>query len=219
MNILAIDDHELFRSGLKHLLQGIDGTVDYVGVGSVEEAEALQGEMTPNLILLDYFLDGVDGDDALQRIRHSFSNIMVVVISSLDDSTLIRQAVENGAAGFVPKSSSQTVLISALRLILDGGTYVPRYVFSDGCTSDTIFNSGNCDVGEIHPTAELTTRQKQVIKGVASGKSNKVIACDLNISEGTVKSHLSAAYRHLGISSRTQLVIKMAELDSSNMNC
>ncbi len=213
MNILAIDDHELFRSGLKHLLQGIDSAVDYIGVGSVDEAEALQWDVTPDLILLDYYLNGVDGNDALQRIRHTYPKIMVVVISSLDESTLIRQAIEQGAAGFIPKSSSQTVLINALRLILDGGTYVPRHVFSSERMSSTTLDSY---IQSMHPAKELTARQQQVVKGVISGKSNKVIACDLDISEGTVKSHLSVAYRYLGISSRTQLVIKMAELDSAH---
>ena len=217
MNILAIDDHELFRSGLRHLLQGIDNTVDFVGVGSVEEARALHGQVIPDLILLDYYLDGVDGNDALRRIREMFPNIMVVVISSLDESRLIRQAVEQGAAGFVPKSSSQTVLVNALRLILDGGTYVPRHVFLNKNVTCTSSRADQLDVKGLHPMSGLTNRQHQVVKGVISGKSNKVIAYDLDISEGTVKSHLSAAFRHLGVASRTQLVIAMAELEAEHI--
>ncbi|MFK7996953.1 MAG: response regulator transcription factor [Granulosicoccus sp.] len=163
MNILAIDDHELFRTGLKHLLKGIENDIDFTSVGSVEEAESLRGQVAPDLILLDYFLNGVQGDEALLKVRQAFPKAVVVVISSLDDSHLIKLAIEHGAAGFIPKSSSQTALINALRLILDGGVYLPRHAIFGEHIVEQKWSSTTEDHGDIDILSKLTVRQKEVV--------------------------------------------------------
>ena len=211
MKIYAIDDHELFRTGLRHLLFGIDCDVEFKGFDSVEAAISSETSEPPELILLDYFMPGIHGDKALQDVGAHFPNSLVVVLSSLDDPPLIRDAIEHGAAGFIPKSSSQTVLINALRLILEGGIYLPRQVFVQGETS---MSEREAALQDDHPVLDilhqLTDRQRDVVNRVVLGKSNKVIAYEMNISEGTVKSHLSTAYRVLGVSSRTQVVYLIA---------
>jgi len=213
MKILAVDDHELFRTGLRHLLYGIAEDMDYKGVGSVNEAIALQGEFGPDLMLLDYFLPEIKGDIALAKIRQSFPGVAVVILSSLDEPLLIRRTIELGAAGFIPKSS---ILIRALKLILDGGVYLPRHaIYSQ--INDRESSVSNClDDSDILGLSKMTPRQSEVIRGVVKGKPNKIIAHELNISEGTVKSHLSAAFKILGVNNRTQAVIAVAKEDSSD---
>jgi len=211
MNILAIDDHELFRKGLGYLLKGIDDDIHYAETSSVSKAIREYSETTPELILLDYFMPDTDGQTALKMIKDAFKSSAIVVISSLDEHALIRKAIDHGAAGFIPKASSQSTLVNALKLILDGGIYLPRVAINalqEKQTNATTIDNPNSSTAIL---SKLTNRQSEVIKGVVTGKANKLIAYEMGISEGTVKSHLSAAFKHLDVTSRTQAVVLLAK--------
>lgn len=208
MRILLVDDHVLFRDGLKLLLSGLAPGRQFEEAGSCEAALALPADPAPDLILLDMNLPGTSGRDALAAIRHHYQ-APVVVMSGEDEAPLVRQVVEDGAAGFIPKSSTQQVMIAALQLILAGGTYVPRSALSTVVLEDASTERE----GAASPLSHLSERQRDVLKRVVQGKPNKRIASELDISEATVKAHLSAAFRALGVRNRTEAVFAVAQLE------
>ena len=126
MNVLIVDDHALFRSGLKLLLSGLSDDARFDEVASVEEA--LAAGVAPDLVLLDLNLRGVSGLDAMARMREALPDASIVVLSGEEDPGLIRAAIEAGASGFIPKASTAEVMIGALRLVLAGGIYLPPLV-------------------------------------------------------------------------------------------
>ena len=156
--------------------------------------------------MLDLKLPDSNGITALREVREEFSSIPLAVVSGTDDPAQIRELIDEGAAGFVPKSSSSEVLLAALKLIIAGGVYlppaaldfvpVPRLEMTDAETG----------------AALLSSRQTAVLLKAIQGKPNKIIARELDIAEGTVKAHLSLAYRALGVHNRTEAVFAAAKL-------
>lgn len=210
MRTLLIDDHAVFTQGLRFLLSDLDETIEFLEATSCEEAlETAQGSDI-NLVLLDFHMSGLDGIEALRAIKERFPSAAIVMLSSEDNPQLIRDSIDNGASGFIPKSSTAQVLIAALRLILAGGIYLPTHALTDvesRVTSPT--QSENSAPVEIEG---LSKRQLQVLLKVVQGKANKTVAREMNISEGTVKAHLSAAFRALGVHNRTEAVFAAAKL-------
>lgn len=136
LKILLVDDHALFRSGLCFLLEGLDQAIEITEAESCEQALEVCDDTT-ELILLDYHLPDCDGNfDALKKIKTVTPSSTVVVLSSEDDPSIIRGAVESGAAGFIPKSSTPNVMITALKSILAGGIYLPSMAFSSADKKD-----------------------------------------------------------------------------------
>lgn len=203
MRILIIDDHALFRQGLRFLLRDLDADLEIVEAADCAQACALAGESF-NVVLLDLHMPGVAGLDALEAVREAFEASRIVVLSGEEDPRQVRRAIDAGAAGFIPKSSTPEVLLSALRLVLADGVYLPAVALKG--------------LGEEEPDAlstdrlgdALSDRQVEVLRKAVQGKANKVIARELGISEGTVKAHLSAAFRALGVHNRTEAVYAAA---------
>lgn len=212
--ILLVDDHILFRQGLKFLLADLESHITFLEADDCDAAQsyAQQSEQAAvDLILLDYHFPGSASEgQALQQIKHAFPHSSVVVLSSDDSPAIILSAIDEGAAGFIPKSSTPEIMIAALKLVLAGGIYLPPQASSPAQhNAVSISHNGN----GFEPLAEqLSERQLQVLMGALKGKPNKVIARELNIAEGTVKAHLSAAYRVLDIKNRTEAVYLMAKL-------
>lgn len=207
MYALLIDDHALFRQGLKFLLSDLDHDIRFLDADSCEAALALPPEPRPDLILLDLNLPGVSGAQALAEVRQAFESSIVVVVSSEDSPASIRRMIDLGAAGFIPKSSTPPILIAALRLILAGGTYLPAHALH-APPGDVPM-----DGGANRPAIQgISGRQMQVLLMAIQGKANKVIARELDLAEGTVKAHLSASFRALGVQNRTEAVIAAARL-------
>lgn len=205
MNVLLIDDHVLFRKGLILLLDGLrEGSLAFTEADGVGSAESVA---VPDLVLLDLHLRGIDGTDALAEARTKFPSATIVVISGEEDPALIRRCIDLGASGFIPKSSTQSVLISALRLVLAGGVYLPPLVLADRAEEPPLPREARR-----RELAGLSQRQLEVLGMAITGKSNKVIAREMAIAEGTVKQHLSSAFRALGVANRTEAVYRAAEL-------
>jgi len=200
MQVLLIDDHPLFREGLRVLIERMDPKACVVETESCEEAIALaeRGGAGFDLILLDLALPGMNGLDGISRFRARFSTTPVVVISGSFDTARVKQALERGAQGFIPKSTPPDVLMSALRLIFSGGIYVPSSVMDEGAAAP--------QAARASAVADLTAAQARVLQLLAVGQSNKAIANTLDISDNTVRAHVSAILRALNVNNRTEAV-------------
>lgn len=215
MRVLLIDDHPLFREGLKGLLQGLAPSVQVEQAGSVAAAEALQGQAF-DLVLMDLNMPGSQGMAALSRIKALFEASAVVVVSGDESPETIQRAIQHGAAGYVPKTTDPSVTIQALRLVLAQGTYLPPEALRQP-VRDT-----EASVAAPEPTLgaphvphwpqELSPRQLAVLRCLLQGKPNKVIAREIGIAEGTVKAHLWAVYQLLGVNNRAQAMYRAHEL-------
>lgn len=207
LQVLLVDDHVMFRQGLTFLLKELDSSLTYLEAGSCEQALELLASEQVNLILLDMKLPGKANLEALDAVVQVAPGIPVVVLSGEDNSNLIHSAIQAGASGFVPKASSSEVLVAALQLTLAGGIYLPADALTWSAATDLaapVKDSARSD------TQPLTKRQTTVLLRAIQGQSNKAIARELGIAEGTVKAHLSTAYRTLGVNNRTEAVFAAA---------
>jgi DNA-binding NarL/FixJ family response regulator len=199
MKILLVDDHGLFRAGLCRLLQDLEPDLAVEEARSVVSAEQFSGRIF-DLILLDLSMPDSSGIAALERIRALFPDSIVVVISGEEDPRIIHSVIEGGASGYIPKSSEPNILLLALRLVLEGGIYLPRQAMS---AFEKIIITKDPKQQELE---RLTGRQRQIFAMAVKGISNKQIARDLDLSVNTVKSHLSTVYREMGFHNRTEAV-------------
>lgn len=209
MHLLLVDDHRWLEPALRGLLEQWEQEwgerLEMRFASDCEAALQLAHEQVFDLILLDMGLPGIAGLDALAAIRDAYPNAAIVVFSGVEDPELVRATIDAGAMGFIPKSSSQAVLKDALRLTLDGGVYIPRIALA------TTVTTIRPDDGFPNGVENLSVRQQEVLRALIQGKPNKVIARELGISEHTVKSHLSAVFRALGVHNRTEAVFAAAK--------
>jgi DNA-binding NarL/FixJ family response regulator len=202
MDFLLVDDHPMIHETLSAVVRSlvpqarIHTESDLAGALS-----RVHGLQDLQLVLLDLGLPGCSGIDALIRVRKALPRARVAIISASDDAESVRSALDAGAVGYVPKTSPPKVVAEALRLILDGGIYVPPQGAAEGPRK----TASMADLG-------LTGRQADVLKLVAKGLPNSEIARRLAISENTVKQHAHSAYRLLGVSSRTEAIVVLARL-------
>ncbi|MDH5644924.1 MAG: response regulator transcription factor, partial [Candidatus Heimdallarchaeota archaeon] len=178
MNILLIDDHPLFLEGVRHVLLQLKDDIAIQTCGSCEEALALDDEDV-DLVLLDINLPGMSGLEGLQQIRHRLPATPLVVMSASEDRSKVLRAIELGAKGYIPKSSTPDIILTALQLVLSGGVYLPMAVL------DTI-NSSQAKTSNTDGQT-LTPRQVEVLKLLAEGHSNKSIGSHLSMAENTVR--------------------------------
>jgi DNA-binding NarL/FixJ family response regulator len=219
VKILVIDDHELIREGLRPVLERLGPAADGAAVSVLEApsytraVEIAGANPDLDLVLLDFNLPNVTGYAALADLQERFPDLPVVMISGQDDPALMRGAFERGALGFIPKSSSAGVILNALRLVLSGGTYVPREIMGAAQAP----GAGASSSAPAPPVAGaeglgLTPRQSEVMALVLAGKSNKVICRELGLAEGTVKNHVAAVLKALDATNRVEAVIAAAKL-------
>jgi DNA-binding NarL/FixJ family response regulator len=200
---LIADDHELFRSGLKQLL------IDAVEANEVREAETLDqaidiltNEGAGDLVLVDLRMPGMSGAEALSALRDGFPEAKVVVVSALEGRADIIGALGAGVHGYIPKSLPSAEIANAIRTILDGGIYVPPAL---GRREP----EGGVRSNEALEADKLTSRQKEVLSELLKGRASKEIARTLDIAEGTVKIHLAAIYRALGVRTRAEAIARL----------
>lgn len=195
VRVMLVDDHEVVRLGLQRMLS-CTSEIEVVGsASSGEEALALTRDLCPDLVLLDLSLTGMHGLEVLTRLRESGPEPKVLVLTVHDDTDIVVQAVRGGAQGYVLKDASQEELLGAIRRVAAGQTYFDSVVVHALLQSD-----------ERTKEDALSDREVEVLRLLASGFTNKEIAGQLFLSPDTVKTHLSNAYRKLGVSDRAHAV-------------
>lgn len=216
MRVLIADDHRLIVEGVKLKLSELGAGTEFVVAMDVDQLRtALQQRPLPDIALIDLAMPGASGYRHLTEILRDYPEMPVVVLSGSENPTLMQQLIDLGAHGFVPKAYSPDVMLSAVRLVLSGGVYVPPMALQRGGPEPS-----GTEVEAEHPDAEvsgqaiedrlgevLTERQMDVLRLLSQGKPNKVIARDLGISEGTVKIHLAAIFRALNVRNRVEAVV------------
>ena len=200
MDVLLVDDHPTVLETLGALMRHAFGDVHLRTASSLPEAlQQARAAERLDLVLLDLGLPGCSGIDSLLRFRTEFPSIRVLVVSAEDHPQRVTAALEAGAAGYVPKRFPPLAIAAAIRLVAEGGTYIPP--------------------GAIEPVRPapadrnllgLTEREYAVLRLVAQGLNNKDIARELDIAEGTVKQHLQNLFRTLGVSSRVEALVLAA---------
>ncbi len=210
MRILICDDHALFREGLRHVLVELGEAPEIVEAANADDAMALvSGDPDLAMVLLDLHMPGTSGLATLEALGEQFPTLPVVMVSASEDAAEIRQALDAGASGFIPKSSSGAVLRSAVQLVLAGGVYVPP-VALDGAPASPAPPRGASGLSTRY--GKLTARQLEVLRLLAKGLTNREIGSVLGIAEGTVKAHIAALLDALDVANRTEAVAAMREL-------
>ncbi|MFM8899337.1 MAG: response regulator [Burkholderiales bacterium] len=222
MKVLLIDDHPLILSALQSVIRGLGDDVQVSGVASGTAArELLQKDSSFDLVLLDLHLGDTDGFDLLTELRSTYPALPVVVVSASDRASDVIRSIDLGAMGFVPKRASNETLFEALHMVLSGGIYVPPMSLTPG--QDPASDEPQGAVASAAQTRGfqepvnlaslgLTPRQCDVLALLLQAKPNKLIARELNISVETVKDHVAAVLRVLGVSSRTQAVLAVGQM-------
>lgn len=203
--IIVADDHPLFRAALT---QAIGTQVDGADVLEAEHLQHLEHQMRSevDLVLLDLHMPGANGFSGLIYLRTHFPSVPVVVVSGNEQPSVIHRSMHFGAAGFIPKSSSMTDIIDAVKTILNGGQWVP----ADLPAADQAMDAQDSKFAD--QLASLTPQQFKVMVMLTEGLLNKQIAYELSVSEATIKAHVTAILRKLGVYSRTQAVIMAGRL-------
>ena len=205
--IVIADDHPLFRDALKQTLGGTLEGLSIAEAGSLDETVAiLSRDEDTDLVLLDLKMPGVQGFSGLVYLRVQYPMIPVVIVSASDEPSVIRRAIDLGAAGFIPKSAPAGDMTTAIRRVLDGEIWIPGGIDlerSDDAEGDEIARR----------LTTLTPQQVRVLMMLRGGLLNKQIAYELSVSEATVKAHVSAILQKLKVESRTQAVIAASRID------
>ena len=175
--------------------------------------ELIEQDPQPDLLLLDLNLPDQDGLTMLGDLRERHPEISVVVLSAFQDRETVRRALRLGALGFIPKNTEREVVLNALRLVLAGGLYIPVQAL-DGAAppNETPPLAGDLR-RRLSATLGLTERQIEVLALVMEGKSNKAISRALSLAEHTVKNHMTAIFKALQVTSRTEAVIAVGKLN------
>ena len=207
--IIIVDDHPLFRDALKQTLQSAFEQPEVSAVGSMQELSAsLENNSDIDLILLDLSIPGVQGFSGLVHLRELHPAIPVAVISAANTPQTIRRCYELGAMGFIPKTVPIEDVIKAIEDIMRGQIWTPP-----NYDPDKIEVGENAEI--LARLGTLTPQQKRVLKMLSEGMLNKQIAYELNVSEATIKAHVSAILKKLEVSSRTQAAITVSKIDNA----
>lgn len=208
MKILVIDDHVLIREALRGVLADLNAQATVAEASDWRQA-AKQLERSPDfdLVLLDLNLPDRDGFDVLVELRERHPAVSVVVLSAHHDAKNVAKALDLGALGFIPKSSSREVMLSAFKLIFSGGMYIPPEILIRKPPAQA-----RLERGIAAPDIGLTGRQMQVLALMMQGRSNKAICRTLLLAEPTVKNHVTAILRALKVANRTEAVITAGAL-------
>ena len=210
---LIVDDHPLFCDALSMTLGAVANIRDIQTAANLTDALSLIGTgFSPDLVVLDLNLPDVDGLDGLIRMRNTAS-VPVVVVSSMADNRVITSTIKAGASGFVPKHSKREIFAAAIKSIRQGHIFVPDgfVLLDDGQLGKPM----QSDI--LARLATLTNQQARILQLICEGKLNKQIAYDLTIAETTVKAHVTAIMRKLGVQSRTQAVLLAKEASFSSV--
>jgi DNA-binding NarL/FixJ family response regulator len=203
---IIVDDHPLFRDALSQALRACFADAEILEAGSLDElTDRLAAAGETDLVLLDLTMPGVQGLSGLVYLRAQHPEVPVVIVSASDDTVTIRQCLDCGASGFIPKSQPVERIREAIRRIIDGEVWLPPDV--------DINNLPPAESAElVSRLSTLTPQQVRVLMMLGEGLLNKQIAFKLGVSEATIKAHVSAILQKLGVDSRTQAVIAISKI-------
>ncbi|MFC0396930.1 response regulator transcription factor [Paraburkholderia rhizosphaerae] len=225
MKFLVADDHELIRQGVKGLLRGLDPAAQFDEADSWETLAALaRPDANHDLAIVDLHMPGMTGAASLESLLNANPALPVVVLSAEESPDEMRKVLAAGALGFVPKRQPASVMLKAIELVLSGGAYVPMEALSLLGAREAVAaeasSAGAPASAEPEPIARvealqphqrhllenLSPRQQEIMRLVHRGWTNKMIARDLGVAEGTVKVHLSVIFRALGVHNRATAI-------------
>ena len=206
--LVIADDHPLFRGALREAVSGLFDHVEIAEAGSFEDVtQLLERGGDVDLILLDLAMPGVRGFSGLMYLRAQYPSVPIIVVSANDDPGVIRRCMDFGASGFIPKTLGIEAMRAAVAGVFEGGLWTPADIDlgagADAETADLMAR-----------LASLTPQQVRVLMMLSEGLLNKQIAYELDVSEATVKAHVSAILQKLGVESRTQAVIAAAKIEA-----
>jgi len=211
LKLLVVEDHALVREGLVRLLGQIEEDVKVFDSADFESALAmLDSEGEFDLLLLDLALPGIDGFAGLDILRRRYPSMPVAVVSAFDDTPPITRVMNLGASGFIPKAFSGEALLSAVGEVLAGNIFRPNGNNQQSSRMDDATPLPPYRINVQPEEVGLTSRQAQVLALMVRGLSNRDIAEQLDLSEGTVKIHVTAVFKALGVNSRTQALVAVA---------
>jgi DNA-binding NarL/FixJ family response regulator len=194
LTVLLVDDHALVRKGFRRMLED-DAAISIVGEASEgEEAVRLTLELKPRVVVMDCALPGINGIDATRRIRAAMPDATVLMLSMHSEDTLVRQALEAGARGYILKNALELDLVSAIKRVAEG------HLVLDPQLAKPAALKGERD-------SALTTRELEILRHIVTGKSNKEIAAELGLSVNTVGVHRANIMDTLGIHKTAELVV------------
>lgn len=227
MKILIADDHRLVIEAVKAKLCELQDDIEFALATNVDELYALAADDI-DLGLIDLNIPGADGQAHIDELRRRHPAVPLIVLSGYEDPAIMRGVLESGVLGFIPKAYSPEVMLSAVRLVLAGGVYVPPMLLSGlpAAAAGAGPAGGAPQLPQEAPAARggtgaatldhlrsvLTERQVEVLQLLSQGKPNKLIGRSLGISEGTVKIHLAAIFRALNVRNRTEAVVAAQSL-------
>lgn len=203
--IIIADDHPLFREALGLALEQVLGEVEIVQVGNMDDLQRASGaQRGADLVLLDLHMPGVQGFSALVYLRAHHPELPVCVISANNNAKAVQRAMDHGAATFIHKSASMEQIRTAINAVLAGDIWQPAEHKPAAAHPDELEIAARI--------GDLTPQQFRVLMMLADGLLNKQIAFDLGISEATVKAHMTAIFRKLEVSNRTQAALLLKQL-------
>ncbi|WP_110754204.1 response regulator transcription factor [Phyllobacterium leguminum] len=212
MKFIIADDHPLFRGALRQALARKSGEADIIEAGDFDTVKKLVLEATDiDLLLLDLTMPGASGLSGLVMLKAIHPALAVVIVSATDDPATVRRALELGASGFISKSASIEGIEKAVSAVLAGDIWAPQEV--------DLGHEPDPEISDlIQRIRTLTPQQARVLSMLAEGLLNKQIAYELNVSEATIKAHVSAVLQKLGVDSRTQAVIRLAKIGGDGVS-
>ena len=217
IRILIADDHPLYLEGLSRLVSKLDDNVEVETAADFPQAIQIAARKAPfDLIVTDLRMPGMNEFAGIRGLRDAAPSVPIMVVSGFETRANLERCLEAGAQGFLPKTSEPAVMVNALRVVLMGEIYVPPSLFSSTAqptAPELIHREDIHSLREMHPKVRmLTHRQLGVLALIGQGLSNRDIATRLNISEGTVKVHVGAILKTLGVSNRTRAALLATEL-------
>ena len=191
IRVLVADDHTVVREGIRHVLEGEAGFVVVAEAATAADAVRLSGVHAPDVVVLDISMPGGSGLDAVARIRELLPSARILVLSMHDNPEYLQESVRAGAHGYLLKDSAATELRAAVRAVHQGGEYFSESVASRSGAGDPARGGGRVGI--------LSMREREVLAGIARGRTNREIAAELGISHRTVETHRESLMRKLDI--------------------
>ncbi|MEL7024171.1 MAG: response regulator transcription factor [Pseudomonadota bacterium] len=208
---IVADDHPLFREALIHAIRNSVTDASIVEADSLESLQTALGQHPDaDLLLLDLNMPGVSGFSALAYVRSHYDTLPTVIVSAADDPRVVRRAMQHGASGFISKSSPIATIEEGIRSVMNGELCVPQNADLDSSDVDPEEQAAAAAV------RTLTPHQFRVLMMLSEGLLNKQIAYELSVSEATIKAHITAVFRKLDVSNRTQAVLVVQRLSVSD---